>query len=91
MAYKDDDVAAIWPNRKRKTDKHPHYTGTAKVGGVEYYVSAWRRGEDANEKAPVMRLAFTPVEKTGSQEHKGATTATPPAQEVQDFDDDIPF
>lgn len=80
--YDDTNKGAIWKNDKRETDKHPHFTGQANVDGVEYWVSAWKRDADANEKAPALRFAFKP---------KDEKAAKPKPKQADDFDDDIGF
>ncbi len=77
-----DNEGAIWPNKKREKDTHPHFTGSATIDGVEYWVSAWRRAEYAKEGSPSLKFSFKPKEER--QERK------PAKQEF--FDDDrIPF
>jgi len=48
----------VWRNDKRETDSHPHFRGDLNVDGVEYWVSAWKRGEDANPKAPLLKFSI---------------------------------
>ena len=44
MAYEQrDNSGSIFKNDKREKDSHPHATGSAMIGGVEYYVSAWTK------------------------------------------------
>jgi len=63
MAYDDNNEIALWVNDDRKTDKHPHVKGQAKVDGVEYWVSGWKREKDAHERAPVLKLRLTPKDE----------------------------
>lgn len=39
--YDNTNRGALFRNDDRKTDKHPEYSGTINVGGVDYYLSAW--------------------------------------------------
>lgn len=78
-----DNTGAIWKNEKRATDRHPHFTGQALIGGVEYWVSAWKREPDAKPNAPALRFSLMPKEQQKQESQK----STPPL----DFDDDIPF
>ena len=92
MSYDNSNRGAVWGNDKREKESHPHFKGKATVDGVEYYVSAWRRGEGAKPNSPALSFSFVKVddvkEKAMSQVNK--TMATPaPAQDA--FDDDIPF
>ena len=87
MSYDNDNRGSIWPNKKREKDTHPHFTGSATVGGVEYWVSAWKRGENAAEGSPSLKFSFKPKEERQStQEPRRAAPLR------DDFvDDEIPF
>lgn len=64
---KKDNAGALFANTKREKDTHPNATGTAVIGGVEYWVSAWTNKSD---KGTVYQsLKFNPKE-----EQKGAST-----------------
>jgi len=80
-----DNEGAIWKNEKREKDTHPHFTGSATIDGVEYYVNAWKRGEDANEKAPALKFSFKP------KGEKQSAPAAPAAKGGGFVDDDIPW
>lgn len=87
MPHHDNDMEfAIWKNDKRETDKHPHFRGQAKINGVEYWVSAWKREEGANPKAPALKGKLTPKDAP-----RPDTQGGPPAQDEGGVDDDIPF
>lgn len=76
-----DNSGALFRNEKREKDTQPNATGTAMIGGVMYYVSAWTK-EGKNGK--FQSLSFKPKEE--KKEEKAA------AKPVDDFDDkDIPF
>jgi hypothetical protein len=84
MEYDNTNRGSIWKNEKKETEKHPDFTGSINVEGVEYWVSAWKRKPGANVKAPALSFSFKPKD-TQKQQHV-------PAQTVDtDFDDDIPF
>ncbi len=89
MSYDNSNQAAIWKNEDRETDKHPHFKGSAEVGGVEYWVSAWKRDPDGNPKAPALKLKFQPKNEAHD---KGMSEAKQAAQPQNDFgDSEIPF
>jgi type IV secretory pathway VirB10-like protein len=71
---------SIWKNERKETDTQPDFTGTLDVGGVEYWVSAWKRKPDAKPKAPALTFSIRP---------KDEPAAPAPAPTVSD--DDIPF
>ena len=84
MEYDNTNRGSIWKNEKKETEKHPDFTGSLNVEGVEYWVSAWKRKPDASVKAPA--LSFSIKEKDAQKQRPV------PAQTVAtDFDDDIPF
>ncbi len=88
--YDNTNRGSIWPNDKKQSETHPDFTGSLNVGGVEYWVSAWKRKPDANPKAPSLSFSVKPKEERGAQGHSGqAANNTPP----DDFDDpdSIPF
>jgi hypothetical protein len=65
MAYElKDGQGSLFKNEKRTTDNHPHATGSALIGGVEYWVSAWTK-EGKNGK--FQSLAFKPKDKQESR------------------------
>ncbi len=57
MAYEQRDMTgSLFKNDKRENDSQPNAKGTAKIGGVEYYVSAWTK-KDKNGN-PWQSLSF---------------------------------
>lgn len=92
MAYDNSNRGAIWKNDNKTEDKHPDFKGSLNVGGVEYWVSAWKRKESAAEKAPA--LSFQIQLKDGARPAGERDTAPPkkPAGRNDDMDGDtIPF
>ena len=85
MEYDNTNRGSIWKNEKKETEKHPDFTGSLNVEGVEYWVSAWKRKPDASDKAPA--LSFSIKAKEGVKK-KPADTGYVPEPE---FDDDIPW
>lgn len=83
-----DNEGAIWKNEKRTTDRHPHFTGNAVINGVEYWVSAWKRDEDAKPNAPALKFSLRPKEQRTDSER--SQDAQRPAG-GDDFSDDVPF
>ena len=80
MEYDNTNRGSIWKNEKKETEKHPDFTGSLNVDGVEYWVSAWKRKPDAKENAPA--LSFSIKRKEARQASKPVET---------EFDDPIPF
>ena len=60
MAYEHkENSGSIFKNEKREKETHPNMTGTALIGGVEYWVSAWTK---EGAKGKWISLAFKPKE-----------------------------
>ena len=56
--YDNTNRGSVWINDKKLTDKHPDLNGSLNVDGVEFWVSAWKRKEGANPKAPVLSFSI---------------------------------
>ena len=100
MSYDNTDQGAIWPNKDKKSDKHPDFTGRLNVNGVEYWVSAWKKKPDASPKAPSLKFNIKrkdEADKEGLEQVQKAAPASggydgdAPDHPNGDFDDDIPF
>jgi len=69
-------------SRKRPDKKDPDYTGVCTVGDVSYFMDAWINTNDKGEK-------YMGIKFKAREQQQPAAKAT--AQEVADFDDEIPF
>ena len=91
--YSDINRGAIWPNED-KTPDHPNWAdfkGSINVDGVEYWVSAWKRGAGANPKAPSLKFSIQKKEDVHNKGVQNASQAAAP-QGGGDFDSEsIPF
>jgi len=77
---KRDNNGALFKNDRKTTDNHPDYNGSALIGGVDMWISAWIK--KGNGKT-YMSLAFKPKD--------GATVKMDkPAKPVDDLDE-IPW
>lgn len=63
--YDNNDSGALFDNDRRTTDRHPNLRGSATVGGVEYWVSAWNKRSAGGKD--YISLAFTPKDEQGGQ------------------------
>ncbi len=87
MAYDNKNRGSIWKNEKKETDTHPDFTGTyVDAGGVEHWVSAWKRKEGAAPKAPALTFTLK-LKEAKAQPAQGAA----PRKASEDLDDVIPF
>jgi len=86
--YDPNNRGALWPNRDKKTDKHPDFTGHLNVNGQEFYISGWKRREGANPKAPSLSLSIQAKDRMPDKEPKDY----PEKKEADSFEyDQIPF
>lgn len=85
MAFEQrDNSGSLFKNDRREKDTHPHAKGSAMIGGVEYWVSAWTK--EARDGSKYQSLSFT--RKDADQ--TGSYAKQQPAQDI-DLDDDVPF
>lgn len=91
MAYDETNRGKVWPAKEKKTDKHPDFDGSQNVccpkcgESTDYWVSAWRRKEGANPKAPSLSWSIKP------KDGKPMDAPRPQAAGGGDMDDSIPF
>ena len=85
MAYEiRENSGSLFKNEKKETDAHPTLTGTLNVGGVEFWISAWKKTTKSGE--PWLSLAVKPKE-----EKKPAPKQRQREPGDDDEDSDIPF
>lgn len=95
MAYElRDGQGTLFKNDKREKDSHPHAKGTALIGGVEYWVSAWTK---EGAKGKFQSLSFQPKEARAEQKPAPKTSSYAEASggsygsQPNDLNDDLPF
>ena len=85
MAYQQkENSGSLFQNDKKEKDTHPDSKGSAIIGGVEYWVSAWRKTGSGGKK--FLSLAFTKKERPENAAPK--REEEPPAPKA---DPDCPF
>jgi hypothetical protein len=86
MAYEQKpNEGTLFANKDKQSDAHPNAKGSALIGGVEYWVSAWTNTAQTSGDR-YQKLKFTPKDEAGKAKH------TPKAVPVaDDFNDEIPF
>lgn len=87
MEYDNEGKGALFRAKERKTDKHPEYTGSCQIEGVEYWLSAWVNVSKADEK--YFSIKFKPKDAPKDQPvmdrgQSGRDTGG-------NLDDEIPF
>jgi uncharacterized protein (DUF736 family) len=76
--YDNEKRGVLFKNTKKKTDKHPDYTGSCEIEGVKYWLSAWVRETKDGEK--YFSMVYNVPEEEVYKNDKPALT-----------DDDLPF
>ena len=108
MAFEQNDLSgALFQNGEKKSVKHPDYSGSCKIGGVDYWVSAWDKISAGGKE--YISLAFKVKEAKPAAEAPPTAAEKPtPAQpaangkaeqkmqpktgsKFDDMADDIPF
>lgn len=90
MNYDDtnNNRGAIWKNTNRSSENHPHFSGSINIDGKDYWLSGWKRKEDASDRAPLVSFSVRPKDNHPSQ---GYQKQAPVQQANDDFEDSIPF
>lgn len=79
--FDNSNRGSLFKNNDRKSDKHPEYSGSINVGGVEYWLSGWvKQSKNGNQ---FFSLAVKPKE---AREEQAA-----PTKRIEDLDSEIPF
>lgn len=61
MAFEQkDNTGSLFKNDRKEKETHPDYKGTVRIGGVEYWQSAWVK--DVNGRK-YFSQSFTPKEQ----------------------------
>jgi hypothetical protein len=78
MAYEiRENSGSLFVNDKKSSDKHPDRKGQALIGGVEYWVSAWRKKSAVGKD--FVSLAFTPKEEANGNTAQPVAAGFDPA------------
>ena len=90
--YDNTNTGMMMRNSNRETERHPEFTGSLNVDGVDYWLSAWvNTGKEGSkiEGQKYFSIKITLKEAKGTAKKN----AKKPAQafDDSDLDDDIPF
>ncbi len=87
-----NNKGVLFKNKKKETEKHPDYTGSATINNQEFWLSAWvNKAKDSGES--YMSISYNPKEINPSDI---TITDVPvydknPSTGKIDIDEDIPF
>lgn len=88
MAYEQrENSGSLFKNDKREKESQPNARGTAKIGGVDYWVDAWTK-KDKNGK-PWQSLSFKRKDQTSNAAKPAADKPRAAARQLAE--DDVPF
>lgn len=78
------NTGSLFRNENKKTDKHPDYSGTALIDGVEYYIDGWINEVRSGERKGKKYFSFKFKEKSRQPPYASSE------DDVSD-DGDVPF
>jgi len=87
MQYDNTNSGMMARNERRTTDKHPEFSGSINVDGVDYWLSAWVNEGKAGGKMEGKKYFSIKL----SRKEGGTVTSKPTGGSNFDYDDDIPF
>jgi len=87
--FDNTNSGALFKNDKEGNESRPDYKGQINVNGVDFWISSWIKTSKAGNK--YMSLSVQPKEEVHQQGVQQAQQAAAPANDFDNFDDDIPF
>lgn len=86
MEYDNTNRGVLFRNDKKETEKHPDFTGSIDVGGVDHYLSGWIKESKQGKK--FFSLSVKAKQETAQ---KAVQAAKQQLNQEVDYDDSIPF
>lgn len=90
MAYElKDGQGSLFKNDRKERENHPDYTGTIKINGQEFYLSAWLKD---GSKGKFFSMSAKPKDAPRQERSQGGPQRRQMEPEFsRDLDDDIPW
>lgn len=99
--FDDTNRGILFKNDRKRSDKHPDYRGSLNVGGVDHWLSAWRKD---TKNGPALSISIEPKQEARRDSYErsreperrsGALTGNPNAgwdrgHDEPPFPDEIP-
>ena len=82
--YDNNNRGVLFKNQRKQSDRHPDYTGSINVDGVDHFLDAWIKKSGKGET--FMSLS---VKRKDKQPQQGASR--PADKQDETLDDEIPF
>jgi uncharacterized protein (DUF736 family) len=90
MAFEPKDMTfSLFPNKDKKTDKHPNLTGTAIINGAAYFIDGWTNVDRNGNKYIAGKMK--PKQQASNTGTGYSNTADPVPVNRRELDDEIPF
>ena len=84
MEYDNTNRGVLFRNEKKESEKHPDFTGSIDVDGVDHYLSAWVKESKQGKK--FFSLSVKAKDAVARPAMKQARQIV-----EEDFEDDLPF
>lgn len=84
MAYEQKpDTGSLFVNDRREKDSQPNAKGTALIGGIQYWVSAWTNETKGGQKYQSLKF-----ERKDDRNQSASRDAADSRERAQSYDDD---
>jgi len=87
MNQQRDESGILFKNDRKEADNHPDYKGESRIGGKDYWVSAWIKTGKSGQK--FMSFAYT--EKGAELKRDIAENGSKDLAKSFNADEDMPF